>query len=143
MHTPHVRSGGRYPMLRALAIIYVIGAALAAVATVIGLFYLLFAGDGSFGDRVIQAAAAIAGGFLMVVTMLAVAEVLKLFIDVEHNTRMAVPGRIGVPASVASGAATTDVGRADGMPAGSNAGHVNRIDALDEETAEAALIRGH
>ena len=57
MHTPHVRSGGRYPMLRALAIIYVIGAALAAVATVIGLFYLLFAGDGSFGDRVIQATA--------------------------------------------------------------------------------------
>jgi hypothetical protein len=122
-------------MLRALAIIYVIGAALAAIATVVGVIYSLAAGDGSFADRLIQAAAAIGAGLFMVVTMLAIAEVLKLFIDVEHNTRMAVPGRIGMPATV-----TPDTARADGGPV---MGHVNRIDALDEETAEAALIRGH
>ena len=63
-----------------------------------------------------------------------IAEVLKLFIDMEHNTRMAIPGRIGVPASVT----TMEPARNDG-----GGGHVNRIEALDEETAEAALIRGH
>lgn len=131
MHTPHVMSGGRYPVLRALAIIYVIGAALAAVATVIGVIWALAAGAGSGTDRLIIAAAALGGGLFMVITMLAIAEVLKLFIDVEHNTRMAVPGRIGMPASV-----TPEVARSDG-------GRVNRLEALDEETAEAALLRGH
>ena len=131
MHTPHVMSGGRYPVLRALAIIYVIGAALAAVATVIGVVWALAAGAGAGTDRLIIAAAALGGGLFVVISMLAIAEVLKLFIDVEHNTRMAVPGRIGMPASV-----TPEVARSDG-------GHVNRLDALDEETAEAALLRGH
>ena len=46
MHTPHVLSGGRYPVLRALAIIYVIGAGLALVSTLIGVGYALF-GTGS------------------------------------------------------------------------------------------------
>lgn len=130
MQTPHVMSGGRYPVLRALAIIYMIGAALAAVATVVGVVWAFAAGAGSGMDRLIIAAAALGGGLFMVITMLAIAEVLKLFIDVEHNTRMATPARVGV-ASV-----TPEVARSDG-------GHVNRLDALDEETAEAALLRGH
>ena len=130
MRTPHVLSGGRYPVLRSLAIIYVIGAALAAVATVIGVVWALAAGDGAGTDRLIMAAAALGGGFLLVITMLAVAEVLKLFIDVEHNTRMAA----AAPALAAP--ATSDTVRSDGGPA-------NRIHALDEETAEVALIRGH
>jgi hypothetical protein len=131
MHTPHVMIGGRYPVLRSLAIIYVIGAALAAIATVVGVIWALAAGAGSGMDRLIIAAAALGAGFFVVLSMLAIAEVLKLFIDMEHNTRMAVPGRMGMPASVA-----TDVARNDG-------GHVNRIEGLDEETAEAALLRGH
>ena len=131
MHTPHVMSGGRYPVLRALAIIYVIGAALTAVATVIGVIWALAAGAGAGTDRLIIAAAALGGGLFMVITMLAIAEVLKLFIDVEHNTRMAAPGHIGMPASI-----TPEVARNDG-------GRVNRLDVLDEETAEAALLRGH
>jgi hypothetical protein len=131
MHTPHVMSGGRYPVLRALAIIYVIGAALAAIATVIAVIWALAAGAGAGTDRLIIAAAALGAGFFVVISMLAIAEVLKLFIDVEHNTRMAAPGRIGMPASV-----TTEAVRNDG-------GHMNRMEALDEETAEAALLRGH
>ena len=127
MRTPHVMSGGRYPVLRSLAIIYMIGAALAAVATVIAVVWALAAGDGSGTDRLIMAAAALGLGFLLVITMLAVAEVLKLFIDVEHNTRM------GAAAPALAASLTSQSGRNDGGPA-------NRIQALDEETAEVALI---
>jgi hypothetical protein len=135
MHTPHVRSGGRYPVLRALAIIYVIGAALAAIAAIIGVIWALAAGPGAGTDRLILAAAVLGGGFVTVISMLAIAEVLKLFIDLEHNTRMAAPGIVGMPAAV-----TPEVVRSDG---GGATGHPNRIEALDDETAEAALMRGH
>ena len=136
MQRPHVLSGGRYPVLRALAIMYVIAAALIVPLTIIALVYILARGPGSMMDRVIISAGAIAGGFFLVVSMLAVAEVLKLFIDVEHNTRMSGSGASRTVVSVAPGAAEiATVGSADGRP--------NRLDALDEETAEAALIRGH
>src|SRR5436190_18221480 len=99
MHKPHVQSGGRYPVLRALAIIYVIAAGLAALSTLVTLIYIPFS-HFAWSDKLIMAAGAIGAGFLLIVSLLAVAEVLKLFIDLEHNTRMAVPGRMGMPASV-------------------------------------------
>jgi hypothetical protein len=80
----------------------------------------------------------------MVVSLLAVAELLKLFIDVEHNTRMSIPGRVGMPMSMTvsgpGGESATVVTSNNG---GEAVGTTNRITALDEETAEAALIRGH
>jgi hypothetical protein len=133
MHTPHVLSGGRYPVLRSLAILYVIGAGLAAAATVIGIGYAILASRMAWTDRLIIAVGALAAGFFMVVSMLAIAEVLKLFIDIEHNTRVNAGGRIGMPASM-----TPEIANADGGGA-----HLNRLHALDEETAEAALLRGH
>ena len=139
MHTPHVLSGGRYPVLRALAIIYVIVAALSAVSTVIGIGYALLRADLPVTDRLIAAMGALVAGAFMVLTMLAIAEVLKLFIDLEHNTRMAVPGRIGMPASVTTPDVVVTTTSADGAAMA----HVNRINQLDEETAEAALLRGH
>ena len=131
MQTPHLMSGGRYPVLRSLAIIYVIAAALAAVATAIGVIWALAAGDGAGADRLIMAAAALGGGFLLVITMLAIAEVLKLFIDIEHNTRVGAgaPTNRSVPVSIDT--ATHDSGQS------------NRIEGLDDEPAEVALIRGH
>jgi hypothetical protein len=131
MNKPHVLSGGRYPVLRSLAIIYVIGAALAALSTVVALGWILVGSRFAWSDKLIMFVGALAGGFLLVVSMLAVAEVLKLFIDIEHNTRMAAPGRIGMPASVSPNIASTDGGRIGGLA------------TLDEETAEAALLRGH
>src|SRR5687767_13863649 len=92
MHAPHVLSGGRYPVLRSLAIIYVIGAGLAAISTVIGVLYALFGTDFAWTDRLIITLGALTAGFFLVLTMLAIAEVLKLFIDVEHNTRAAATG---------------------------------------------------
>jgi hypothetical protein len=130
MQTPHVMSGGRYPVLRALAIMYVLIAGLLAAASVLMAAYALLVSGYAWMDRAIMFAASLAGGFILVISSLAVAELLKLFIDIEHNTRMSIPGRIGMPAG---GLGTA---RNDG-------GSVNRIAALDEETAEAALIRGH
>ena len=134
-----VMSGGRYPVLRAFAIIYVFAGIIAAISGVVGAIYLLSrSGLGSPLDRAFMAIAALIGAFFMTITMLAVAEVLKLFIDIEHNTRMGVAGAIGMPKSIAiadtpAGVAVTTSTQ---MPA-------NRLDSLDEETAEAALLRGH
>lgn len=134
MHKPHVLSGGRYPVLRSLAIIYVIGSALVALSTVITLGYVLFSRY-AWTDKLVMFAGALAAGFLLVITMLAVAEVLKLFIDIEHNTRMsAANGRIGMPATMTPSAA--DIASTDG-------GRLGELASLDEETAEAALLRGH
>ena len=150
MHAPHVLSGGRYPVLRALAIIYVIGAALAAVSTILTMLWVLFAASFAWTDRVVMAFGALAAGFFVILTMLAIAEVLKLVIDIEHNTRMSAPGRMGVPSSMTTAGPETMVAVSDDggavivtsqaqptAPAG------GRLGALDEETAEAALLRGH
>jgi hypothetical protein len=59
---------------------------------------------------------------------------IKLFIDIEHNTRAAAPAQ--------PGAQRTFVAGGDGKVAVSS-GHANRLNELDEETAEAALFRGH
>ena len=138
MHTPHVASGGRYPVLRALAIFYVIGAALAALSAILYCVYALAFSRLGWSDRLILAGGALVGGFIAVISLLAVAEVLKLFIDIEHNSRMAVPGRIGMPATVE---VTTPDNNGGVSTLTATSG--NRIAALDEETAEAALIRGH
>jgi len=150
MHTPHVLSGGRYPVLRSLAIIYVIAAGLTVISTILGVLYALFGLRLPWSDRGIAAVGALTAGFLVVLSMLAIAEVIKLVIDIEHNTRMAATraSAAAVPTSVAittSDAATTIVaadGDGDGA-ARATAARSNRLDALDEETAEAALLRGH
>src|SRR5689334_16733399 len=103
MHTPHVVSGGRYPVLRALAILYVFGAALAILSVLAGIIWIFARAPGSFVDHLIMSVGTIVGGFVMVVTLLAVAELLKLFIDIEHNSRMSMPGRMGMSMSLPSG----------------------------------------
>src|SRR5215218_7788735 len=146
MHAPHVKSGGRYPVLRALAIMYVLVAALTVLGSIAFAIYAMVRYNLAWNDRLTILGATLVGGFVAVLSMLAVAELIKLFIDLEHNTRMAIPGRMGMAASVT----TTPIERADGaVMAPANAGaqgsmaHVNRLDAIDEETAEGALLRGH
>jgi len=146
MHTPHVLSGGRYPVLRSLAIIYVIAAALSVISTVLGVAYALFGMNLAWSDRGIIAVGVITAGFFLVLSMLAIAEVLKLVIDIEHNTRMSANrAAVGAPTSVAitTSDASTTVVAADGDGAVAAPARPNRLDALDEETAEAALLRGH
>jgi hypothetical protein len=142
MHTPHVMSGGRYPVLRALAIMYVIGAALAVLSAIAGIIYIFARAPGTALDHLIMSVGALVAGFFLVVSMLAVAEVLKLFIDMEHNTRMMAAGQVdraAAPAMITSGAEGTATARADNGAMGGG----RRFAEMDEETAEGALLRGH
>jgi hypothetical protein len=131
-----MHSGGRYPVLRALAIIYLIGAALTIFAGIYAIWWAITRFS-DVADRLVLVSAACAGTFLMVVSMLAVAEVLKLFIDIEHNTRIAAMRAAGeIPASVTVATATSDNG-------GKLGGRLVELECIDDETAEAALLRGH
>lgn len=127
MHAPHLLSGGRYPVLRSLAILYLLGGVLAAIGGLIGVIWALAAGPGSMMDRLIISAGILVAAFFATITALAVAELLKLFIDVEHNTR----------AATMASATTPSIAPHDG------AGMGGRLAQIDEETAEAALVRGH
>jgi hypothetical protein len=100
----------------------------------------LFALDLAWSDRLIIATGALTAGVFLVLSMLAIAEVLKLAIDIEHNTRItAVANRASaMSAAGAMTSADASVAAGDG-----SAARGNRLDALDEETAEAALLRGH
>ena len=131
MHKAHVMSGGRYPVLRALGILYLLGALAVLCYGLYWIGWTLFAAPASITDRFTVTLQALAATFFAVVTILALAELIKLVIDIERNTRMAAmgTGAVAIP-SDGNGAATTTA-------------HVNRVALLDEESAEAALIRGH
>ena len=120
-------SGGRYPVLRSIAIIYLFLGGIAILGGVVAMLWLLIRAPFTATDRVILAAAALAGSVFCGALMLGAAEIIKLFVDLEHNTRMASMDRPITPPIAQT-------------PAG---GHTNRISVLEEETAEAALIRGH
>ena len=145
MRHPHFASGGRYPVLRALAILYLVGACIPLVFGVWQAVQVLLYGqstDNFFGaptgwaGRIIVAASWLAAGFLSVLFMVAVAELIKLFVDIEHNTRLSAMHAAPAPApSEASLPASASA--PDSRPGG-------RLQWLEgEETAEGALIRGH
>ena len=118
-------SGGRYPVLRALAIIYLFLAGVVIVGGIATMLWMLIRAPYPITDRVILAAAALAGAVFGGALMLGAAEIIKLFVDLERNTRMAWLDR-----------ATTS-------PTGQPPTGEKRLSILHEETAEAALIRGH
>jgi len=135
MSSRYLTSGGRYPVLRALALLYLIGAAVAVVAGILGTIWALAWAPDTAGHRVILALGVLAGTFFVTISMLAVAEVLKLFMDIEHNSRM-----IRLVYSVGSTlAASTNASTSSSNLTVS----ATRLADLDEETAEGALIRGH
>jgi hypothetical protein len=119
-------SGGRYPVLRALAIIYLVGAAVAVLGGLFAAGWALISAPWGVGDRIALALSVLAGSFFVVLTMCAIAEALKLFIDIEHNTRLAAVSRF---TTAAANASAGDGGRM-------------RMGEMDEETAESALLRG-
>jgi hypothetical protein len=132
MGNHHLRSGGRYPVLRALAILQLVSAVVVGVGGVIAVFYAAhWAGNrATFGDKMVMSLGGLAATFFLVIATLAFAELIKLLIDIEHNTRMAA-------LAGSNGAATTSTA--------TEGGRVNRMAAMsaDDETAEGALIRGH
>lgn len=134
MRTPHLQSGGRYPVLRAIGIIYVVMAGLSVIVGLIAAGYILAAQPWSMTTRVVWAIVSLAGTCFAVIGSLAIAEVLKLFMDIEHNSRIAAMHRGTVTETEAAVPASAN---------GPEAAHVNRMRELDEETAEGALLRGH
>jgi len=137
MHTPHVKSGGRYPVLRSLAILQMLAAIVLGIAGVAGSIYTAWGGQSTLGaeygviGKLNILVVGLAATFFTVVFTLAFAELIKLLIDIEHNTR-------------AAAMTTPSNGQAMTMTAVPEPGRVNRIATIeDEETAEAALLRGH
>ena len=124
----HFTSGGRYPVLRMIAILYLLLGVVSVLAGIVGILWILGRAPYPVMDRIILAAGAGVVTFFSCVLMLSAAEIVKLFVDLEHNTRLAAMTRPMYPAPSSEPAA----------PA-----HTNRISVLEEETAEAALIRGH
>jgi hypothetical protein len=161
MHTTHVSSGGRYPVLRTLAILYLVAACAVLVAGVWRAIrvltisdpggYDVFGATPDMGSRLLSAFSWLAASFIGVLAMFAVAEFIKLAIDIERNTRImalrassdvvAVP--VPVPEGAVATATTTTTVRSDGAGEGVPGG--GRIGQLleGEETAEGALLRGH
>jgi hypothetical protein len=141
-HTP-IRSGGRYPVLRTLAILYLAGALIPLFFGVWRAVNVLIYGqspDDFFGaptgwaGRIFVAASWLAASFLSVLAMVAVAELIKLFVDIENNTRAAAMRYAAEPATASQAPPPLP---SNGTPGG-------RIQWLDsEETAEGALVRGH
>jgi len=147
MRQSHIESGGRYPVLRTIAILWLVGAAITLVAgvyqavialigaggysVIAGKYALVAQSDAHWGGRVSACIIWLAITFFTVIFNVAVAELIKLAIDVEHNTRMTSMNTAAIAFPPAGAAAAPSVPRHDARR------------RLAEETAEAALIRGH
>ncbi len=88
------RSSGRkrYPALRAISFWYKILSGLAAVGAVFGLFYAVMAAVSTEAtaertNQIVGGLIALAGGLVSAVTLLACAELIRVVIDIEENTR--------------------------------------------------------
>jgi hypothetical protein len=127
MHRAHVQTGGRYPVLRALGILSMVGALGIVLVGLYGIGWSLFAAPANLREKIGLAGGVLVATFVLAVAVLAFAELIKLMIDVEHNTRIASMGGV----SAGNGSATPAEGR------------INRMAEIDEESAEAALLRGH
>ena len=123
MHRLHMSSGGRYPVLRALAILQMLSSVVIALAGIIASIYLANWME-TFALKLQVALGGIAATFFLVIFSMAFAELIKLLIDIEHNTRLAA----NVPNNGQAPGGTTDAGRTV---------------LQGEETAEGALLRGH
>ena len=148
LHRPHLTNAARYPVLRTLAILYMVGA---AAVLIIGVWravrvlawggdyvsHDLFGNTNTFESRLMVAVSWLATAFVGGIVMLAIAELIKLFMDIERNTRAAAHG----PAAMTSAASVAAV-PGDGAATSPAGGRVATL-IEGEETAEGALLRGH
>ena len=74
----------RYPALRFISGLYKVLAWLVCALSVVASIYLIFQGEVEIS---IALGVLIVGGILFV-SLLAIAEIIKVFIDIEHNTRI-------------------------------------------------------
>ena len=164
-HKSHLLSGGRYPVLKTIAILYLIGACAVALYGLFVAAWCLFGPPAvwipvsftpAWGSRIMGCISAIGGPFLAVISMLAIAEGIKLFIDGANSLRMIARGHMsGIMSSaspsvavVTDGAAvvstsTTSPATTVSSSDGRMGGRLGALEEIDAETAEAALLRGH
>jgi hypothetical protein len=136
MQATHFESGGRYPVLRTLGILALVGAFMATIGGVLTAGWALFYAPETVGTRVIYALLALSATFFTVVMIIAAAEGLKLIMDIERNTRAYAYSRTMTTVPTPT---PTDATAGDGVV---KAG--GRLQWLEgEETAEGALLRGH
>ena len=150
MHTTHVSSGGRYPVLRSLAILYLVAAVGVVVVGVWRAVNVLVQQDAAANDlfgaptgmsgRILVAVSWLAATFIGVLMMFGIAELIKLFIDIEHNTRMAADALDRSRATGMSAAIVVPEGAVSGNADGTG-GRVGQW-LEGEETAEGACFAG-
>jgi hypothetical protein len=133
VHT-HMTTGGRYPVLRTVAILWMVAAVLSLIGGVYQSIVALTGntseqwipvGGMNWSGRIMAFFIWLAATFFAVILNIAIAELIKLAIDVEHNSRMIAANGV-VPSSTVT---TSRLDNGKGGP--------------DDESAEAALIRGH
>lgn len=138
MQSRQFTSGGRYPILRTIAILWIVSAILALAY---GIFQAISTLIGSTRPEVIPIHPAWGGHiggffvwlaitFFAVIINLAVAELIKLAIDVEYNTRMTAMSTSAL-ATPAAGPAVVAPRTGDGTRT-----------RMADESAESAPIRG-
>lgn len=126
MQRAHLASGGRYPVLRTIAILLLIGGVLELIGGIVAaIWWTRTHPVDTAGNMAIVVVAMLAGSFLGFLGIVALSELIKLLIDIEHNSRMAL----------------RDAG--DAVATSTNGGEVRGKWMGGEETAEGALIRGH
>ena len=112
-----LQSGGRYPVLRSVAILFMIGSIFIIGSAVYGIVLLMGTPTLALSDRIEWSIVTAVGAFFGVLIAIGAAEMIKLFMDIERNTRASAQS-----AASANGKSWLDA---------------------EEETAEGALIRGH
>lgn len=136
MRETQLTAGDRYPVLRTIAILWLVGAVIAfaygiyeAVATLVGAtnWTVIHLGPSNIGTRLTACLIWLAVTFFAVIFNVAVAELIKLVIDIEHNTRATAMNTAlrSEGAAVTPGAVTGE-----------------RIGGRLSETAEGELLRG-
>ena len=140
MRHPHIETGGRYPILRVIAILWLVGAVMSlvygiyqAISVLVGANHqALFAVGGNLTSRIIGCIVWLAVTFFVVIANIAIAELIKLAMDVEQNTRM-----------TATNTAATAFPPAATATAAPPPGRDEARRRWEDESAEAALIKGH
>jgi hypothetical protein len=135
MRESRLESGGRYPVLRTIAILWMVGAIVVAVyglfqsvVTLAGVRQLeAISSSPTWLSQITGCLVWLAGTFFAVIFSVAVAEGIKLFMDVEYNCRM-VSSNLFRGNAMATSQTNTVAG--------------GRIAGRLSETAESELIRG-
>ena len=136
MRETRLQSGGRYPVLRAIAILWIVGAVLVAIygvyqaiVTLVGIHQLEVVTTGpNWPSQIMGFFVWLASAFFAVIFSLAVAEGIKLFMDIEQSCRAMTVGTFTTSAAALSSPCSP--------------GASERIGGRLSETAEGELMRG-